>query len=373
MSFPQGFTAAVARCGLKNNGDPELAVVRSEKPCKAAGVFTTNRVAAAPVRYCRQLLARANDMVSAVVINSKNANAVTGPQGDRDCARLASLVDPGEVLTMSTGVIGQPMPMAVYEKGLQELQPADAELLARAMMTTDTYPKVVVRELAGTRWLGVAKGAGMIHPDMATLLALVVTDADIPACELQQALQDANQVSFQCITVDGDTSTNDTLLVLANGASGKTPTGWAQTLQEVLIELARMVAFDGEGAKHRVTLHVSGVASDAEARTVGRVVLTSPLVKTAIAGKDANWGRILAAAGRSGVAFEPSQAALWWNELQLLHGGAPTNPGSTAETRAVEGEKVELRLVLGQGLGKATVWSCDLTHEYVSINGDYRT
>ncbi len=373
MMFPQGFSAQVARCGLKQNGDPELAVVRSEFPCKAAGVFTTNRVAAAPVRYCQQLLARANDLVTAVVINSKNANAVTGPQGDRDCARLASLVDDGDVLTMSTGVIGQPMPMAVYEKGLQELQPAEPELLARAMMTTDTHPKVVMREFEGTRWLGVAKGAGMIHPDMATLLALVVTDADVPAAELQQALQEANQVSFQCITVDGDTSTNDTLLVLANGASGRTPLGWSQVLQEVATELARMVAFDGEGAKHRVTLQVSGVGSDAEARSVGRVVLTSPLVKTAIAGKDANWGRILAAAGRAGVAFSPQQAALWWNELQLLEAGAPTNPGTAAEAKAVEGSEVELRLVLGQGLGKATLWSCDLTHEYVSINGDYRT
>ncbi|MBX3171386.1 MAG: bifunctional glutamate N-acetyltransferase/amino-acid acetyltransferase ArgJ [Candidatus Eremiobacteraeota bacterium] len=373
MMFPQGFSAQVARCGLKPNGDPELAVVRSDLPCKAAGVFTNNRVAAAPVRYCRQLLARANDRVTAVVINSKNANAVTGPQGDRDCARLAALVDSGDVLTMSTGVIGQPMPMAAYEQGLRELQPAAAELLARAMMTTDTHPKVVVREHEGTRWLGVAKGAGMIHPDMATLLALVVTDADLPAAELQQALREANEVSFQSITVDGDTSTNDTLLVLANGASGRAPAGWARVLQEVVIELARMVAFDGEGARHRVTLHVSGLGSDAEARALGRVVLTSPLVKTAIAGKDANWGRILAAAGRSGVPFEPQQAALWWNGLKLLEEGAPTNPGAAAEAEAVEGSQVELRLVLGQGPGQATVWSCDLTHEYVSINGDYRT
>lgn len=373
MSFPQGFSAHVARCGLKSNGDPELAVVRSQLPCRAAGVFTTNRVAAAPVRYCQQLLSRANDMVCAVVINSKNANAVTGPQGDRDCARLASLVDPGDVLTMSTGVIGQPMPMQVYEKGLQELSPAEPELLARAMMTTDTYPKVVMRELGGTRWLGVAKGAGMIHPDMATLLSLVITDADIPASDLQQAVSEANLHSFQCITVDGDTSTNDTLLVLANAASAARPTGWQSILQEILVELARMVAFDGEGARHRVTLQVSGLSSDAEARQVGRVILTSPLVKTAIAGKDANWGRILAAAGRSGVSFDPADAALWWNGLQLLQAGSPTNPGSAAEAQAVDSQEVELRLSLGQGLGMATLWSCDLTHDYVSINGDYRT
>lgn len=373
MNFPMEFSAEVARCGLKSNGDPELAVVRSQRPCCAAGVFTTNRVAAAPVRYCQALLERANDKVRAVVINSKNANAVTGPQGERDCARLASLVDAGDVLTMSTGVIGQPMPMAIYEKGLQELIPAAPEQLARAMMTTDTHPKLVEKEFEGTRWLGVAKGAGMIHPDMATLLALVVTDADIPAGDLQKALREANQVSFQCITVDGDTSTNDTLLVLANGASQKSPAGWQRVLQEVLMDLARQVAFDGEGAQHQVTLHVTGVASDAEAQALGRVVLTSPLVKTAIAGKDANWGRILAAAGRSGVAFQPQEAALWWNDLQLLEAGAPTNPGSEAETKAVQGNQVELRLQLGQGTGQATLWSCDLTHEYVSINGDYRT
>ena len=373
MTFPQGFSCQVAVCGLKSNGDPELAVVRSDRPCQAAGVFTTNLVAATPDQYCRSLLNRRRDAVKAVVINSKNANAVTGPQGDRDAARLAQLVDDGDVLTMSTGVIGQPMPMEAYERGLQMARTATPLELARAIMTTDTRPKLVERQLGNTRWLGVAKGAGMIHPDMATLLALVITDAHIEADQLQQALIQGNQDSFQCITVDGDSSTNDTLLLLANGAAGPAPSGWPELLRELLISLAQQVAFDGEGAHHQVTLTVSGLASAEAARKLGRTVLTSPLVKTAIAGKDANWGRILAAAGRSGVGFEPAQAALWWNGLQLLEAGSPTNPGSQAEERAVEGQQVNLQLQLGDGPGQATLWSCDLTHDYISINGDYRT
>jgi glutamate N-acetyltransferase / amino-acid N-acetyltransferase len=383
MTWPQGFRFGTVSCGLKSSGDPDLAVVLSETPCVAAGVFTTNLVSAAPVRFCQGVLARRRDSVRAVVINSKNANAVTGEQGDRDAARLAELaaahlgVTGSDILVMSTGVIGQPMPMGRYEAGLERvcalLDGADADDLARAMMTTDTYPKVVTLELGATRWLGVAKGAGMIHPDMATLLGLVVTDARVAPEELQLALSDANHDSFHSITVDGDSSTNDTLLVLANGAAGPPPAGWQEGLRTLLMQLARLVAFDGEGASHRVTLRVNGLPDAAAARRVGRTILTSPLVKTAIAGKDANWGRILAAAGRAGVTFDPSHAELYWNGLQLLREGTPTNPGPEAEKQAVQGEDVELVLTLGSGPGQATLWSCDLTHEYISINGDYRS
>lgn len=374
MNFPQGFSCQVARVGLKANQDPELAVLRSDSPCRAAGVFTTNLVQAAPVRFSRQVLRQKAGQVQAVVINSKNANAVTGPQGEDDCRRLVECACPGQVaLAMSTGVIGQLMPMDLYLGGLETLQPATPEMLARAMMTTDTYPKLCYREVEGTRWLGVAKGAGMIHPDMATLLAVVVTDADLPQDELQSALLAATDDSFHCITVDGDSSTNDSLLVLANGASATCPAAWRGVLGEILKDLARQVAFDGEGARHKVTLEVEGVCDAAAARRVGRTILTSPLVKTAIAGKDANWGRILAAAGRSGVEFSPQEAALSWNGVALLDRGAPTNPGSDAEKKAVEGAEVRLQLSLGKGEGRATLWSCDLTHDYVSINGDYRS
>lgn len=383
MSLPQGFRFGTVTCGLKANGDPDLAVVVSDTACVAAGVFTTNIVSAAPVRYCQNVLSRRRDAVRAVVINSKNANAVTAEKGDRDAARLAELAaqhlafTDADILVMSTGVIGQPMPMNRYEPGLQRvcanLDGNDPNELARAMMTTDTYPKVVSLELGDTRWLAVAKGAGMIHPDMATLLALVLTDAAVGADELQRALTDANEDSFHSITVDGDSSTNDTLLLLANGQAGPPPVGWEEGLRTLLMELARLVAFDGEGASHRVTLRVKGVSDAAAARKVGRTILTSPLVKTAIAGKDANWGRILAAAGRAGVPFDPAEAELYWNGLQLLKGGTPTNPGSAAEKQAVEGEDVELVLSLGSGEGQATLWSCDLTHEYISINGDYRS
>jgi len=380
MSWPQGFVCKTTSCGLKSNGDDDLAVVVSTTPCQAAGIFTRNRVAAAPVQYCKKVL-QEQSSVAGVVINSKNANAVTGAQGDRDAeqmartaARLSGQPD-SPMLAMSTGVIGQVMPMDRYLAGLQRAcanPTASPEGLARAMMTTDTYPKVVSRSCGSTRWVGVAKGAGMIHPDMATLLALVVTDAAIPPSEMQRVLNQANQVSFQCITVDGDTSTNDSLLFLANGMAGEAP-GWPEVLQDILCQLARQVAFDGEGASHRVTLQVKGLASCEEARQVGRTILTSPLVKTAIAGKDANWGRILAAAGRAGVPFVPSQATLSWNQLCVLHQGTPTHPDSAAEKEAVQSAEVLLELSLGQGPGQAELWSCDLTHEYISINGDYRS
>jgi len=376
--WPQGFSAGVAHCGLKSNGDPELALISSLGPCAAAAVFTRNLVCAAPVQLCREILQQV-PTVGGVLINSKNANAVTGPQGMIDARQLAQqaaqkchLSSP--MLVMSTGIIGQPMPMAAYQEGLERMQlGASPEQVARAMMTTDTYPKVVFREEQGTRWLGLAKGAGMIHPDMATLLALVITDANLPQPQMQAALESANDVSFHCITVDGDSSTNDSLLFLANARHHQTPENWPQILSDILKQLAQMVAFDGEGARHCVTLRVKGLADDAQARQLGRTVLTSPLVKTAIAGKDANWGRILAAAGRAGVPFDPTQASLHWNGLALLDQGQPTNPGAPAEQAAVQPSEVALELRLGSGPGQAELWSCDLTHDYISINGDYRS
>lgn len=376
--WPQGFSAGVAHCGLKSNGDPELALISSQSDCAAAAVFTRNLVCAAPVQLCREVLQQ-NHSVGGVLINSKNANAVTGPQGMMDARKLAQQAAqkrslPSPMLVMSTGVIGQPMPMAAYQEGLQRMQlGASPEEVARAMMTTDTYPKVVFREEQGTRWLGLAKGAGMIHPDMATLLALVITDASLPQPQMQGALERANDVSFHCITVDGDSSTNDSLIFLANGQQSQTPAHWPQILSDILKQLAQLVAFDGEGARHCVTLRVKGLADDVQARQLGRTVLTSPLVKTAIAGKDANWGRILAAAGRAGVEFDPAQASLRWNGLALLRDGQPTNPGAQAEEAAVQAAEVLLELRLGSGPGQAELWSCDLTHDYISINGDYRS
>ena len=374
MKFPQGFTCQVAHVGLKAQEQPELAVLLSERPCAAAGVFTTNLVTAAPVRQCREQLSQDPHGLRAVVVNSKNANAVTGPQGELDCRALLEAAAPGlPALAMSTGVIGQLMPMHKYLEGLNRLQPGSPQDLALAMMTTDTYAKLAERSSGGTRWLGVAKGAGMIHPNMATMLALVVTDAQIPAAELQAALAQATEESFHCITVDGDSSTNDTLLLIANAQAGPPEADWKAVLTDILQELARKIAFDGEGARHHVTLEVSGVADATAARQVGRTVLTSPLVKTAIAGKDANWGRILAAAGRAGVDFDPRLAALEWNGLSLLEAGMPKAVSKEQEAAAVDGQEVLLRLKLGEGPGFARLWSCDLTHEYVSINGDYRT
>ena len=248
-------------------------------------------------------------------------------------------------------------------------------------MTTDTRPKTAERsfDLDGVPvsvW-GTAKGAGMIHPDMATMLAVILTDAAVAAEVLDRALRTACDTSFHCISVDGDTSTNDTLVVLANGASGKsleTEHGaFQEALSEVCQSLARQIAFDGEGARHHVTLEVSGCANDAEARQIGRTIITSPLVKTAIYGRDANWGRVLAAAGRSGVAFDPAQCDLWFGPIELLRQGLPM-PFDEARARALLSElQLEIRLSVGRDSGRAILWTCDLTEEYITINADYRT
>jgi glutamate N-acetyltransferase/amino-acid N-acetyltransferase len=259
----------------------------------------------------------------------------------------------------------------------------DPEAASRAIMTTDTRPKVAhtFLDLSGQRvslW-GVAKGAGMIHPDMATMLSVIVTDLAVPRPLLDSALRQACDTSFHCLSVDGDTSTNDTVVVLANGASGRTPEGpqeellFRQALERICQDLARQIAFDGEGARHHVTLQVSGCGDDAAARQVGRTIITSPLVKTAIYGRDANWGRVLAAAGRSGVEFDPLEADLWFGPLQLLRQGAPV-PFDEQQARQILSElTLEIRLQLGDGPGKATLWTCDLTEEYIAINADYRT
>lgn len=380
MNWPQGFRAGVAHCGLKPEGLPELALIVSQQDCQGAGLFTRNRVSAAPVQLCRQRLQQSSQGLRGLLVNSKNANAVTGPEGREVALRLlkaASLkvgVPDGSLLPMSTGVIGQPMPLDRYLEGLGSMTlGATPEQVATALMTTDTRPKWAYREVGGSRWLGLAKGSGMIHPDMATLLALVVSDASLPHELLQPALEAANQRSFHCITVDGDSSTNDSLVFLSNGASGQPCPDFGGVLEEILVDLARQVAFDGEGAVHQVSLRVTGLADFEQARRVGLTILTSPLVKTAIAGKDANWGRILAAAGRAGVEFSPEEAGLRWNGLELLREGRPLLPTAEQERQAVAGLEVDLHLSLGAGPGEARLWSCDLTHDYIRINGDYRS
>lgn len=394
-----GFRAAGVHAGLKKEGALDMALIVSDRPCVAAGVFTRNLVQAAPVLFDRQVLAERGDSVRAVIINARNANAVTGEQGLRDAAEMARLTaealalpEEAGIFVMSTGVIGVPLPMETIARGIhlavEALTPDEAAGLAaaRAIMTTDTFPKLAGTTVQlggrGVTIAGIAKGAGMIHPDMATMLSTIVTDAVIGRAALQAALQFAVERSFNCISVDGDTSTNDTVLLLANGAAGHAEIGtdgddfvaFRDALLVVCQELARLVARDGEGATKFVTIGVRGAASFEDARRVGRTVATSPLVKTALFGRDANWGRVLAAAGRAGVLFDPARSSLWFGELQLLRDGTPVGIDEARALEILSQPEVTITLELDpDGTGTATVWTCDFSFDYVSINAEYRT
>ncbi|MDQ4078068.1 MAG: bifunctional glutamate N-acetyltransferase/amino-acid acetyltransferase ArgJ [Chloroflexota bacterium] len=393
-----GFRAAGVHAGLKKEGKLDVALVVSDRPCVAAGTFTQNLVRAAPVLYDEEVLAANAEGIRAVVVNAKNANAVTGEQGMRDAAEMARLTEEalglaaGSVLVMSTGVIGVPMPMEKIARGVRLAADAlgtttkDAIRASEAIMTTDTHPKRASQqvELSGVRvtLAGMAKGAGMIHPDMATLLGLVVTDAAIKVEPLQAALHYAVERSYNCISVDGDTSTNDTQLVLTNGAAGN-PTidseehpdfvAFRHALCQLCTDLARQVAFDGEGATKHVTIQVQGTRTWEEARQIGRTIATSPLVKTALFGRDANWGRVLAAAGRAGVPFDPGKAHLWFGDLQLLKDGAPVGVDEARALEILSATDIYLTLALGEGDASACLWTCDLSYDYVTVNAEYRT
>ena len=407
-AIPIGFSFSGLHCGIKPDGAPDLALILSETPCATAALFTQNRFVAAPVQYDRQLLDLNADGVQAVLINSGNANAVTGMEGLAASRRSAEACEavlglpPWSTFVMSSGVIGVPLPVERIETALpalrQSLSPT-AEALhaaATAIMTTDTRPKIAVErgEIGGVQVTvaGMAKGAGMIHPNMATMLAVITTDAAISPDLLHLALRRVSDRSFNRISVDGDTSTNDTVAVLANGLAGNAPPikaegpafeAFCDLLEQVAVSLAQAIVRDGEGATKFVTIRVSGLETDGDAHDMANVIATSPLVKTAIYGSDANWGRILAAAGRSGVAFDPMAAELsitggeqndaMLPPLHLVSNGAPL-PFSEAESaRRFAQPDLLIDLRLGTGLGQATVWTCDLSHEYVTINGEYRT
>ncbi len=397
-ALPAGFRAGAAACGLKESGDLDLMLLASDRPCAGAGVFTRNRVVAAPVVVDRETLAANPTDLRAVVANAGVANACTGPSGleaARAMQRLAAEAlgcRPEQVLVLSTGVIGVPLDLAKVAAGVQQaayrLSPEGGAQAARAILTTDTRPKHRALRLdlpGGTVTLGgMAKGAGMIHPDMATMLAVLTTDAAAPPALLDDLLRAAVERSFNRITVDGDTSTNDTVLLLANGASGLSledgaaRAAFAEALEALCLYLAHEIVRDGEGASRFVTLRVTGAPDEAAALQVARAIATSPLVKTALAGGDPNWGRVLAAAGRSGVPLDPARLALWAGlegepPLQLVEAGARSAYEESQAARVFAAPELTLRLDLGLGAAEATVWTCDLTHEYVTINAEYRT
>src|SRR6267142_683331 len=392
VTSARGFTAAAAHAGLKADGALDVALLVSATSCATAGVFTKNALRAAPVVYDADLLAERPGRVRAVAMNARVANACTGAPGlaaARAMAQAAGL-PPRTALVLSTGVIGVPLPVEQVAEGLraaaERLTPDGGPEAARAIMTTDTRPKhcaVRFETPAGIVTVGgIAKGAGMIHPDMATLLAVLATDAVGEPAGLQPLLRRVADRSFNAISVDGDTSTNDTVLLLAGGASGVDPSRdgalW-KTFEDAVLHVARTLALaivsDGEGASKLVEIHVVGGVSEAAAREVGRAIARSALVKTAIYGADPNWGRILAAAGAAGVPLAVDrlslQAAADGEGLTLASGGATAHADSRAARAIFQQKAIRLRVDLGLGRAEAVVWTCDLTPDYVRINADY--
>ena len=392
VATPRGFRAAGVSAGIKASGNPDLMLLVADAPAQVAAVFTTNKVIAAPVVVSREHIARSGGLARAVVVNSGCANACTGDAGMRDAremtAETARLVGcPVEqVLVSSTGVIGVALPMDKVRSGLpaafKALGADQGPAAARAIMTTDLSPKESAARISiGGREAtigGMCKGAGMIEPMMATMLGFVTTDASVPPALLARALREAVDQTFNAITVDGDSSTNDCVLLLASGASGAAVdeasyATFVEGLTAVCRELALAIVRGGEGATKLVTVNVTGAASSAEARKAAKVIANSLLVKTAIHGGDPNWGRLICAAGRAGVAFDASRAAVTMGSLVLFKDGQPHDELAPAAAEYLKGADLTVGVDLGSGSASSTVWTCDLSAEYVRINADYRT
>ena len=396
VTSARGFRAAGVAAGIKANQALDLALVVSETPARAASVFTTNRAVAAPVVVSREHLARSGGTARAIVINSGCANACTGEEGltaARDMAAVTArhIGCPVEqVLVASTGVIGVRLPMDKVRAGLplaaRSLGADQGAAAARAIMTTDPFPKEAATTVAigtgpATRRVtigGMAKGSGMIEPMLATMLAFVTTDADAPQALLERALIAAVDDTFNAITVDGECSTNDCVMLLANGASGVaidegTYSEFVNGLSAVCRELALAIVRGGEGATKLVTVVVTGAASPAEARRAAKAIANSPLVKTAIHGGDPNWGRLIAVAGRAGVAFELERASVAIGSTVLFKDGRPFDESAPEAAEYLKGTDLTVSVGLGAGGATSTVWTCDLSAEYVRINADYRT
>lgn len=395
-AWPRGFRAGGAACGIKRSGAPDVALLVCDRPATAAAMFTRNLVAAAPVQVSRAHLASTGGVARALVVNSGCANAATGDEGLSRCRRTVRAVaesvacPESQVLVNSTGVIGVQIEAERIIGALPSLERSltsgTCEPFARAIMTTDAAPKWASREVRctgacgtafTTRITGVAKGAGMIHPDMATMIAVLALDAEIDAPALHGLLRGAVERSFHRISVDGDTSTNDSVFALASGCSGVPSQGdlaaIGHAMGDVAHELALMVVCDGEGAGPGIAVHVSGARSDADALVLARTVATSLLVRTAVTGRDPNWGRILAALGRAGIPIDPSLIRVCAGGITLFERGAPAHVSADDRARAFSGERVEIDVRVGDGPGLDSFWSAGLTTRYVELNSAYTT
>ncbi len=391
---PRGFRASGVKAGIKPSGGDDLAFLLAENPSAAAGTFTTNRVCAAPVKWCRGLLPRED--IRGVVINSGNANAATGELGmenvRKTAERAASRIGcaPEQVLIASTGVIGHQLPMEKIERGIDDAfarlstESEGFEAVSRAIMTTDTRPKISChRETIDGRevtLLGIAKGAAMIGPRMATMLGFLLTDAPISACDIRGLLADAVDLSFNCLSVEGHASTNDTVLLISSTVSTEPviPPGelasFGLMVRAACESLARQIADDGEGSTHFITVEVEGCRTVTEARAIARCVAESALVKTAIHGADPNWGRIVSAAGYAGVPFQEGELSLAINGVPVYANGSPVHFDDLALSESIRHRRpVDLHLTLQSGRESCRFWTCDLTADYVRLNADYTT
>ena len=404
VASPQGFQSFSARAGLKTSGD-DIVLVISDSPATSAGVFTQNRVKAAPVLLCAEHLQ--NETARAIVANAGNANCCTGEQGMSDTRAMCEIVAreigcaAHEILVCSTGIIGHALPMEKLAPALQSLARKSTpengrtfetnEAAARAFMTTDTRPKFFAAQAKFDGKIvtigGQAKGAGMIAPEMAalngsdlhaTMLCFLTTDARIEKSLLQSALEKSVERSLNSTTIDGDTSTNDSCLILANGASGVEITEenfvpFCALLESVCVALAKEIARDGEGATKLVTVEIAGAKNEADAKSIAMTVANSPLVKTAIFGRDPNWGRICAAAGRAGIAFDAAKLGVQIGAVEVFREGEPTAFSLADAEAAMSENELTIRVTLGEGNAKWTAWTCDFSYDYVKINAEYHT
>jgi glutamate N-acetyltransferase/amino-acid N-acetyltransferase len=385
MNLPAGYQYAATYAGIRKSPQDDLALIVSETPAAAAAVFTQNRVVAAPVEVARKNLREAKGQVRALLVNAGNANCATrtGEQVAIRCVRAAAEaleIEEQEVLPASTGVIGVELDPDLVLNALPTLvaglDSSRFDSVAQAIMTTDTRPKTAFADVEGARIAGMTKGAGMIHPNMATTLGFVMTDAQLSPPVLRSLLRRAIERSYNRISVDGDTSTNDMVAVLANGAASVRPSlkAFEKALTEVLESLARQIAADGEGATKLVTIQVEGASGDRAAERIARAIANSPLVKTAIAGSDPNWGRILSAAGNSGATFDPKRTDIDLQGVPVCRAGLAADFSEEEVKKKMDERECLIRFAIrGSGRGRTNFWTCDFTEGYVRINASYRT